>query len=277
MPSEAGDLPYYVVEIDGVYRKLPRVTHILKAVIAKPELVGWSYRYTRDAIAGMVSVLWEQCDDVDEVMHMLTDADWLEEYLSENRLRPDDYAKERSVEGGDRHDFFERLGRASLEEEGSDIPLAEWGLRQDDPFIRAISSWTLQERPVTIAAETRLVSERGGYAGTVDRIAVRPTFDGEVVVTDLKTRRGNKPCSVAHRTEKAARECHEVWPYETDHIQTAPYLLMWNELSDEVPVATRRTVLIARADGTFVEEESNIDASIWGDIMSVWVKLGREV
>lgn len=288
MPSEAGDLPYYVVEIDGEYRKLPRVTHILKSVIAK-ELTKWTYGYTRDAISGYIAQLVDQGVDPEEIIRMVVDADWLEDELKENRLRPDDYARERAVEGGDRHDFFERLGQASLVGDGSDITLATWGAHQAEPFTRGISRWWLQERPQVIAAETRLVSEEGGYAGTVDQVAYRPTFNGRVVVTDLKTRRGNRPCLVAHKTEAAARDCHEVWPYETDHIQTAPYQLMYNAQlwkderllmnADERNklTALHRTVLIARADGTFVEEESTIDASIWDDIMSVWHKLGREV
>lgn len=284
MPGTAGDLSYYLVDTPEGTRKLPRVTHILKSIIAKPELMSWYYRYTRDAISGLVAQLLEMHpgdnpddfgDFIRELLDTLSDADMLEDYLAANKMRPDDWAKERADEGSDRHDFFERLGRAAMEADGLDIQLAQQGLDSDDGFEHAVADFWLTERPRVVAAETQLLNIVGGYGGTVDQIAYRERYQDSLMVTDLKTRRADTPCGVAHKTPEAARACHEIWPYDSDHVQTAPYLITYNEQNELE--AQGRTVLIAQKDGRWREEVSTIDISIWPDIMSVYHKLGKEV
>lgn len=286
MPGAAADLPYYTFVLlnrstgkvdESVARHLWRVTHVLSTTLAKPQLIDWTYRYTRDAIAGAVSTTLEiDSEHRDELLQTLMDSEALEAWLAENKLRPQDYTAERADQGHDRHEFFEALGRAALEGEDMDVALASEGLQSSDPHTYAISDWWVQTRPRVLAAESVLPNFQKGYCGSVDQVAVRNDLGDAIVVTDLKTRKGNKPCGVNHKTPQAARRCHEVWPYESDHVQTGPYLETWNLLHPDQR-ATKRTVLIVRADGTFCEEESTVPVDVFDSLLAAFKGMRGEV
>lgn len=275
MPSEAGNKDYYLV--NG--KRYPRVTSVIKDTVAKPAVVRWMYTQTRDTISGLVQVLLEGIDEVPndaaheavlKVLDMLTDADMLEEYLAENELRPQDIMEAQGVIGTERHELFETLGRLGLASPSRAWKRAEWILKNtDDGHERAIADWWLTRMPIVTASEVRLPSHEHVYCGTCDLVWEN---DLGLTITDLKNRKADDPCGVAHRTERAADRCHVRHSYESDQIQVGAYEIAWNELYPVNPVY-RRTVLIAKADGRWTEDEVTLDSSIFLDYLSAWKKL----
>jgi len=242
MPRAAGSSSHYEFVLrraTGSYDKdtiikLPSVTHIIGNVVAKP-LDGWVYKVTRDNISGMVNVL---DDHRDELLDTMADPDMLAEYMKENRLRPEDVAGDASTRGTREHEMLEALCKAYLEsDETAAEQLANRTLKRDtaSPWAKAIASWWLDRYPHIIASESVLYSLTLGVAGTVDMVY---GMQGEVIVTDLKTRGEGKPA------------------YRSDFIQTDGYADMWEEMTGEI--VDRRTVLIAREDGTVDEYENDL-------------------
>lgn len=272
MPSEAGEKNYYLV--NG--KRYPRVTSVIKDTVAKPAVMKWMYTQTRDTISGLVNVL-SGGDGVNKplvtrglLLDMLSDADMLEEYLAENELRPQDVMEAQGVIGTERHELFETLGRLGLASPSRAWKRAEWILKNtNDGHERAIADWWLTRMPIVTASEVRLPSHEHVYCGTCDLVWEN---DLGLTITDLKNRKADDPCVVAHRTEGAADRCHVRHSYESDQIQVGAYEIAWNELNPRTP-AVRRTVLIAKADGRWTEDEVTLDSSIFLDYLSAWKKL----
>jgi hypothetical protein len=280
MPSSAGNKAYYSFygwdeEKQRVDRRtelrFPRVTTVIQDTVAKPALMAWAYRHTRDvisSIAGIDSVMID--DETVPMIEILSDGDWLEEFLKENELRPDDVALEAAVIGVERHALMEELGKLALgPSEDADTAKARVMLESEDGHERAIADWWLTRDPDVVASEVTLVSRRHWYAGTCDLV----WYDGDrLTITDLKNRKADAPCAVDHRTEEAADRCHITHSYETDHIQVGAYDIAWNEEHPQQQ-AVRKTVLVAKADGRWVEDEVHLDSSIFLDYLSAWNKL----
>jgi hypothetical protein len=236
--------------------RLPSVTTIIGEVLAKPMLVGWAYRFTRDAIAGTVNILHNEMGvDPDLILDTLSDGDNLEEYLKENQLRPDDFKSEAADRGTVAHDLLERIAGAYLEaDEVAAERIAQRVLA--DPkspgWNRAVAGWWLDRSPSVVESETKLLSLQHGFIGTVDLIW--EDWDGNLTVTDLKSRK-----------EGAV-------PYESDHIQCGAYVEAYEETTGRV--VDRTTVLVVRADGSWVEETSDLDnRGIFLDLLSAYKKL----
>lgn len=231
---------------------LPSVTTIIKQTLAAPALIAWTYRETRDIIASALSMVQDVASDEDgmSIMDIFTDADVLEEFLKENKLRPDDQVEAGGDLGTEGHDFMEQLAKAYLEvDEDAARRIAELiVLSHEQGHKLAIAKWWLERNPMVLASEAMVFSLRHGYAGTLD--LVWKNSDGEVVLTDLKNRKEGRGA------------------YESDDIQTGAYKIAWQEMFGEV--VNMRTVLVARADGTWVEEASTIDETVFLHLLEVW-------
>lgn len=245
MARLAGSNPNYTFvlrdENTGRYVKdvtisLPSSTTIIKRTLANPALVSWAYRFTRDVISGVVSVFADESGSIDsEVVDMLTDADWLEEFLKENRLRPNDIRDERGETGNKEHAVFERLAKASIEDPDAAYVLAEKTLASpSSPYEEAIASWWLAEEPDVLFSEQVLPCLEHGYCGTVDLVARRA--DKQIVVTDLKTRRAG------------------LYDYVSDQFQVDSYITAYN-LRYPNTKADGGSVLLVFDDGTWDEVE----------------------
>jgi hypothetical protein len=239
MPRAAGNSTHYeyvLRDYRGRYDRdstirLPSVTSVIGATIAKPELVGWAAKVTRDNISGMVAVLMEDegCSDA-EILDMLQDGDWLAEYLKENGITADDVRDAAAELGTSNHESLEHLAQCYLNdgEEAAETVARRMLRRTDKGHVAAICGWWLSEYPKVVAAEKRLVSLRLGVAGTVD--LVLDSGDGLCVV-DLKTRGAGKVA------------------YKSDHVQVDGYTAMYEEMTG-VSVADR-AVFVAREDGSW--------------------------
>lgn len=234
--------------VEDVRIELPSSTTIIKQTLAAPELVGWAYRQTRDSISGLVATTLESPA---EIVDVLSDADMLEEVLKENRMRPSDVRDERAEEGRDRHDLFEKLGKAALLDDETDVRIATKMAESKDGWERAIADWWLTTAPNVVAPEHTVPCPRHGFCGTLDLIwqdIVRLT---PLTITDLKTR-------------KADGEVYTSDLYQGDSYKTA-----WNLLHPSDPVS-RTTVLVARKDGTWIEEESRLPGGSFLKLLEVW-------
>jgi hypothetical protein len=207
---------------------LPSVTAVIGATIAKPELVGWASKVTRDNISGMVDVLSQ--DHRDALLDTMADGDMLAEYMKENRLRADDVRDEAAELGTENHETLEHLAKCYINEgeETAEIVATRMLNRSESGHVTAICGWWLDTYPRVAEAEMRLFSLSLGVAGTVD-LVLKGT-DGYHVI-DLKTRGAGRTA------------------YRTDHVQVDGYAAMYEEMTgNEV---TERSVLVCREDGTF--------------------------
>jgi len=244
---------------DGKYHRdveirLDSVTTIIGDVIAKPQLVPWAYKVTRDHITGLAMHAIEY-ELVDQFMDMLTDVDMFAEYMKENRLRPEDIRDEAAERGQAEHAFLERLATSALRDEEVAQKIAQRALADDSAtgYTRAIAGWWLDSNPQVVMTEDVLYSLSGGYAGSVDLVWV--DSGGYTILTDLKT--GN-----------AGRK-----PYSTDHIQVDGYADAYLEMYGERP--DRTSVLIAREDGTFTEEYTTLPEGTFASVLQVYDNLRR--
>lgn len=239
MPRAAGSSTHYtwvLRDSEGNYLdgecdiSLPSVTSIIGAVLAKPQLVPWAYRQTRDSIAGLVSHFMEAEDNPQELLETLNDSDCLDEWLKENNMRPDDIKDEASERGTEAHEYLELLSGldpASARERASQ------GLETGSVWEKGVGGWWLRAMPREYMGETKLVSLEHGFAGTCD-LLWRSIPAAAWKVTDLKTRRAG------------------LMMYDSDDIQTAGYRIAWNEMHPE-DKAMGRSVLLVFDDGTFKE------------------------
>lgn len=254
MGRAAGDGKYYTFVLrdlstgrydQGCTISFPSVTTIIGRVLAKPALIPWTYRETRDAISGLVSVLLsadrEAHPDIEsDILDLLSDPDMLEEYMKENGLRPEDQKLEAADRGKKAHTALEDLATIALKEDSSAADALAGRLLEKPgttPFDRATAAWWLDREPEVIATEARLFSLHHGFAGSAD--LVWRDRDGYVVMTDLKSRRASQPA------------------WESDHIQVGAYSIAWEERTEQE--VERETVLVVREDGTWDEYESRVD------------------
>ncbi len=272
MPRAAGSDSHYTFHLFNVNTgkhdrqtviRIPSVTTIIGETLAKPMLVGWAYRTTRDHIAGLVSVLMEDqglhySDRMAAVIDMLTDADMLEEYLKENQLRPDDIKSEAADRGTIAHALLERLADAYLEaDEVAAERIAKRTLASTkvSGWERAVADWWVQRYPRVVASEQKLISLKHGFIGTCDLIY---DSDEGLTLTDLKSRKTQ------------TRKVSDV--YQSDHIQCGAYTIAWDE-TESRPIE-RTTVLVVREDGSWDEEATLLDAEgIFLDLLSAYEKL----
>lgn len=240
---------------------LPSVTTIIGKILAKPALIGWTYRETRDAISGTVSTLLEAESEHptirDDLLDLLSDPEMLEEYLKENGLRPEDQTKTAQARGKAAHATLERLANIALSDDDAAADALASRLlekRTSTPYDRASAAWWVDRQPSVVATEARLMSLTWRYAGSTD--LVWRDNDGNLVLTDLKSRKAGQPS------------------WESDHIQVAAYAIAWEEMGN--PPIDRETVLVVREDGTWDEYESAVDnRGIFLDLLSAWQKMQR--
>jgi len=265
MPRLAGDNSHYTFVlrndnngryVSDVTIALPSVTTIIGKTLAKPALVGWTYRETRDYISGAVSTLVDLGTDPADIVDCLADSDWLEEYLKSNRLRPQDTTKDAMERGHIGHALLEHLGSAYLEEdEETAQKVAQEALNSETSsgWDKGIAAWWLDRNPRVVASEKVLVSLKHGFCGSVDLIWRNDKE--QLIVTDLKTRGVGKGV------------------YESDHIQCGAYKLAWEEQTSEW--VDRTTVLVAREDGSWSEEESPYDPDVFVHLVEIYNEVAR--
>lgn len=249
--------------MEGVTIWLPSSTTIVKQTLAAPQLIGWAYRTTRDNISGLVSSAIDvRLERPDDIIDILTDADMLEEWLKDNRARPDDVRDERADEGHERHAVFERLANAGLQDDESDLRLAAKLSDSNDGWEAGIGQWWLDRQPHVLASEKVLPCPQHGYCGTGDIVWQNVLDLVGVTVTDLKTRKAD---AVA---------------YDSDFYQIDSYKTAWNLLYPSRQ-AVRSTALIVRADGSYIEEENHLPDGSFLKLKEVWdlnqrLKLARK-
>lgn len=246
MPRLAGDTGTYVWQlVDKTTGKpslaapieLVSVTTVIGKVLAKEALYDWNYRETRDRIAGAIAVLHEEKLWTSErIVDLFSDADWIEEFFKSNRLRPRDTTRDSADAGRAHHDALESLAVSNIND-GPDrsYHLAAQVLEDRDATGHRVATarWWLDRRPIVEATEEVVYSLEKGYAGTLDLAWM--DRDGGMVITDLKNR-------------KAGAES-----YSSDHFQLDAYDYARDEMYG-ISESTR-TVLVARADGTYVEDK----------------------
>jgi hypothetical protein len=267
MPRVAGDKPYYTFvlrnENTGRYHhnvsiKLPSVTTVIGATLAKPALVRWAYGSTRDAISGLVSVLVsniqeaDRADAIPELLDMLTDADWLEETLKDNQLRPDDIKDIAGERGNVAHAWLEELCKVYLDDQhGPEIADQAALAVPSDSWHTGVSRWWRQAQPTVLESETVLYSLRHGFAGSVDLVWI--DAEGNLVITDLKSRGPERGV------------------YESDHVQAGAYKIAYEEMSGTK--VDRTSVLVVREDGSFEEESTTLPPTTFLHLLDVFKNL----
>lgn len=239
MPRAAGNSSHYTFrlfnESTGKYEtdceiKLASVTTVIGAVLAKPQLVGWAYRQTTDSVAALVTELKGRGEEEDsEVLELLSDAGMLDEYLRENKMRPDDMKFEASKRGIRAHTYLENLAELSLTNATLALSQANRDCTARDPYNRAIATWWSHNFPRVHSSELKLWSLEHGFMGTTDLL----WYDNEGLLhcTDLKTRKAGGSV------------------YDSDLIQGGAYKIAFEEMyGQEVDVVD---VLLAREDGSY--------------------------
>lgn len=258
MPRIVGDEPgytFYLKRYDGKYDQdtkivLPGVTSVIKSVLHSRALMHWHYTVTRDSIAGLIDHLWNNGEEVNlqEFLDVFSDPTNLEEYLKENKVRPNDIRDEAGPRGDSAHELL-----ASLATSENPIFLAEKVLSNpsSDPFQRGVAKWWIEKRPVPVLSEKVVYCLDPGYAGSLDLVYEDPEIPRNRCLMDLKTR-------------KPKRDDVECDMYESDEIQVAAY-----EHALSFPVE-RRSILIVRADESFDEYEATLPVRMFFDLLSVY-------
>lgn len=255
MPRAAGSGAFYTFRLfnksTGKYDKdvtidLPSSTTIVKATLAAPQLVGWAYRTTRDSIAGLL----EYADP--ETLELIAgDGDVLEEWLADNKMRPDDVRDERAEEGTAAHKTLETLSELSMKDEEAALLAAQKIIDKPPKDLSqvAVADWFIKTTPTVIASEKVLPNLRYGYCGTCDLVYLRE--GNHVCVLDLKTRRAG------------------LYPYTSDEFQVDSYMVAYNSNNPKTP-ATVGSVLIAYDDGTWREQDLRIAPGSFLTLLEVW-------
>lgn len=229
---------------------LPRVSTIIQAVLAKPQLVLWAYNTTLDSVAEIVRLMDEEYHGEDAsrgnsafreaFLDTFGDHELLDEYIRENGLHYDDMSDAAAERGKDAHEFLRVLAQTHKVSESDALQFAD-RMQQNarDPYKRAVAGWWLQRRPEPLFSEKVVFSLRHGYAGRFDLAA--KLFDARVPgepspftvdIIDLKTRRA------------------DLSTYKSDEVQLALYKVAAQErgLLSEYPHLGKR-VLLASEDG----------------------------
>ena len=267
MPRAAGSGAHYTFVLKNVstgrYDKdveiaLPSVTTIIGRVLNKPSLPAWYYNQTRDNLAGLVAVsMWDSTVAADDLLDTLSDADMLEEWLAENRMRPVDIRNARAEEGTAAHTFLEQLCETYLAaDKDPAAPIAVARKMQENPacdgYHHAVADWWLSRQPEVIASEQVVYSLKHGYAGTVDLVWEE---DGYLVVTDLKTRKEGQTVR------------------DSDDLQTAAYAEAYEEMTGQTVYF--RSVLIVRSDGSWDEPTAVLPREAWHSVLDLYRALRK--
>ena len=227
----------------------PSVTTIIGSVLAKPQLVNWAYKQTRDSIAGLVDHYLLDPEFNDELLEILSDSDSIDEWLKDNRARPSDMRDEAADRGHEQHGFLEEL--AKLEPEES-YALAAANVTSTNMYTKAIAKWWSDTRPAEFKGEQVLVSLKHGFVGTCDLVWRRmPGLPWNI--TDLKTRRAG------------------LYAYDSDFVQVDGYAEAWNEMTGET--INGRSVLVAFDDGRPKEYPSAYPKGVFLTILAVYVTM----
>ena len=252
MPRKAGNSSTYDFTMkdkstglwaDDYTISLPSVSTILK-VLDKPALPAWAYRKTRDTFVGLASLFEDQQQ---EFFDTFTDPDMAEEYLAENRLRPNDLAYEDSERGHREHNVLHRLAVEGLRPKE---PMSGWS--------RGILDWWGERSPIVVDAECEVWSTRHQLAGTMDLAWRWRSEDGKLVLTDLKTRRQMD------------------YVYVSDFLQLVGYRICWLEMGGTMP--DKLTVLVVGEDGEWGEYEvppTLDDDAAYLEVKAVYDRLAR--
>jgi hypothetical protein len=266
MPRAAGTGPRYEWHLldvtTGNYRPTERielvsVTTVINAILAKPQLYKWNFNVGLDLVSGLVDVLWnedERLEDERELIDTFTDADMLREYMIENDLTPDIVAQQASTRGDQTHELLDRIARCSKKTPEAALKLAARQFEDpaSSPSDRAVCQWWMEEKPEVIASEIIVKSLQHGYAGSLDLLW--RDQDGDVVLTDLKTRR------------------EDLDAYDSDKIQIGAYEMAVAETMGLVP--DRLSVLLAGLDGSYREVDSDLEGgAIFLNLLDVYNKL----
>jgi len=229
--------------LEGQDIDLVSVTTVLNT-LAKPALYNWYYRMGLEGVALILrETNPEEETDGFSNYELLSDADELNDLLISNSLHPKDIADEAAAIGTERHEFLQTLAEAQLDgEDDLDIASQVLGRAEDvapddpeyDGHSVAIAKWWLKRKVKVLSSEEVVFSLRHQYAGTLDLAYEK---HGQVGVLDLKNRAANRRS------------------YDADHLQVAAYDLAREERTGVK--ADLRSVLVARADGTFLEEFSS--------------------
>jgi hypothetical protein len=201
----------HAYKLDG--KLLSGVTTIIDGTSSKQNLIGWAANMAVDYIQD--SRLWTRGEGDKPYFDCSTST--LERVLQEARTA---YAKKRDKagqKGTDAHALVEEYINECIKEFGGKphgeeitetvLPFAQWAFTNVDRFI---------------AAEQRLYSEKHGFAGTCDFIAV---IDGKLTIGDLKT-------------------YPKMWSADA-FIQMGAYSLCWKELTGEAP---QQSVVVKMCD-----------------------------
>lgn len=229
--------------------ELPSVTTIIHKVLAAPALVGWAYRTTRDNISAYVSFVKNDDNlkntDVMDMVDTFSDSDMLEEFLKDNSLRPDDVRDEAAARGRAEHSHLETL--CGLDPDSA-MDCA-YGMIEEGGYAKAIGQWWTDKVPTVVASEVVLRSLTHQFAGSVDMVYRNATHP--LSVTDLKTRK------------------EDATAYASDFFQIDGYDIAWNEMNPKNQ-AHRKTVLVARADGTYREVESKLEDGAFLKLLDIY-------
>lgn len=266
----------------------PRVTEVIKATLAAPELVEFSYYQAIDIVAGLVYFLRnggdERLDDDDAILDVIEDADWIREVLAENKMTARDVLRAAADVGEQGHEYLASLATVSLES-GPDTAhdMAVRTLNGERNHKYAIAQWWIDSEPDVVFSERPVWSHAHRFRGTLDLFWINK--QGRWLITDLKNRKANKPCVKNHKTPEAAANCHEVGAYNSDFVQTGGYAIALAEmlLSDRALLPgvdfniNGRTILVARADGTYGEYSADhVDQSTFLSVLDVYRQLRAE-
>lgn len=152
---------HHYVDANGV--RVPGVTSVLSAGVAKPALVAWAANTTAEAAVDR----WDELTPLPPSERL--------KVLKKARFEDRDQAARR---GTDVHKLGEQL---ALGEE-VDVPDALAG--HVESYVRFLDDW----EPEVLLSEVTVVSFQHGWAGTLDLIAHMPTRDTRALL-DLKTSR----------------------------------------------------------------------------------------
>jgi hypothetical protein len=230
------------------------VTTVIKAVLASPALSIWLKNQTMDNIAGMAAVLQGAEIAPEAILDMISDGDWLREYMKENRLRTEDIRDEASDRGKEEHYHLEQLGKIALyfDSHAADEQARKY-LDSRNGWRRATGGLWLALEPDIVAVEEPLVHLGHRYAGTADVLSREGT-------ADLKSRGAKKVV------------------YESDHIQSGAYQMAAKEYEGLYPsVGPHRSVWLIREDGTFCVETDLYPEDTFLDLLSVYRKTRKGV
>jgi hypothetical protein len=201
----AFDEKKHAYKLDG--RLLSGVTTVIDGTSSKQNLIGWAANMACDHIDNnrfsLIELLSREGVSGFEVNK------YLNQLISEARTAHTRRKEAAGAKGTDTHALVEAYINYCLTGEGTPIqPLTFNTLDPIQPFI----DWAIENVDRFLAAEQRLYSEKHGYAGTCDFVAV---MDGKLTIGDLKT-------------------FPKMWSADA-FIQMGAYSLAWHELTGERP------------------------------------------